>query len=243
MSCFLFSPINLALDAGKVFAILKDKVFQMNDMNVPESEMHQDSRQHYRKGLALKGLIFLLGVEMEIIVRNVSITGLMGEIPLREPIKNIKDIFRGIKDSTIVDVFLEEMHLAGEAEIVRVDITDEHIFIGLEFKNLSYDVDNLLYKRKAYRKGMAAPGKIEFSGKTYDFMTRNVSVEGLMIRIPEHVTVKDNEVSRFVFERLNLNGEIKVVWFEYDEDGGTLMGLQYVYMENTKIAGIPHFAH
>jgi hypothetical protein len=205
--------------------------------------MHQDSRQHYRKGLASKGLIFLLGVEMEIIIRNVSITGLMGEIELNETITDIKDIFQGIKDSTIVDVFLEDMHLAGEAEVVRADLADERIYIALEFKNLSYDVDNLLYKRKAYRKGLAAPGKIEFSGKIYDFMTRNVSVEGLMIRIPAYVTVRENEVVRFIFERLNLNGEIKVIWFEYDEDGGTLMGLQYVYMENTKINGIPHFTH
>jgi hypothetical protein len=205
--------------------------------------MHQTSRQHYRKGLASKGLIFLLGEEMEIIVRNISITGLLGDVKLGDHIKNIKDVFQGIKSSTVVDIFLEDMHLAGEAEIVRVDMADEHISLALEFKNISYDVDNLLYKRKAYRKGMTAPGKIEFSGKTYDFMTRNVSVEGLMIRIAEHVPVKINEVAKFVFERLNLNGEIKVIWFEYDEDGGTLMGLQYVYMENTKIAGIPHFAH
>lgn len=205
--------------------------------------MHQSSRQHYRKHLASKGLIFLLGVETEMVVRNISITGLLGEIEINEQIKDIKNVFQAIKDSTIVDVFLEELHLAGEAEVVRVDMVDAHILIALEFKNISYDIDNLLYKRRSYRKGMTAPGRIEFSGKTYDFITRNVSVEGLMIRIPEFVPVQEGEVVPFVFERLELNGEIKVIWFTYDEDGGTLMGLQYIYMENTKIKGIPHFTH
>lgn len=203
--------------------------------------MHQNSRQHYRKQLASKGLIFLLGAETEMVVRNISIKGLLAEIEINEHLKDIKNVFQAIKDSTIVDVFLDELRLAGEAEIVRVDMIDEHIQIALEFKNISYDVDNLLYRRRAYRKGMAAPGKIEFSGKTYDFMTRNVSVEGLMIRIPEYVSVQEGEVVPFVFERLELNGEIKVIWFAYDEDGGTLLGLQYIYMENAKIKGIPRF--
>lgn len=205
--------------------------------------MQKTSRQHYRKPLASKGLIFLLGTEMEMVIRNISITGMLGEIEIDEKIKDIKNVFQAIKDSTIVDVFLEELQLAGEAEIVRVDIVDTHIHIALEFKNISYDTDNLLYKRRAYRKGLAAPGKIEFGGKAYDFMTRNVSVEGLMIRIAEHVSVEEGEVVPFVFERLELSGEIKVIWFYYDEDGGTLIGLQYIYMENAKIKGIPRFSH
>lgn len=204
--------------------------------------MQQNSRQHYRKELASKGLIFLLGVEMEMIVRNVSITGLLGEIEINDQIKDIKNVFEGIKDSTIVDVFLEGLRLAGEAEVVRVDMVENRILIALEFKNISYDVNNLLYKRRAYRKGMTAPGKIEIAGKSYDFMTRNVSVEGLMIRIPEYVSVKEGDTVPFVFERLELSGKIKVIWFSYDEDGGTLMGLQYIYMENAKIKGIPRFS-
>lgn len=205
--------------------------------------MQHNSRQHYRKGLTSKGLIFLLGVEMEMLVRNISIAGLLGEIELNDRLKDIKHVFEAIKESTIVDVYLEKLRLAGEAEIVRVDMVEDRLFIALEFKNISYDVDNLLYKRRAYRKGMAAPGKVEIAGKTYDFMTRNVSVEGLMIRIPEQVPVNEGDIVPFVFERLELSGEIKVIWFSYDEDGGTLMGLQYIYMENAKIKGIPRFSH
>ncbi|MGR8933265.1 MAG: PilZ domain-containing protein [Gammaproteobacteria bacterium] len=205
--------------------------------------MHQSSRQHYRKPLASRGLIYLLGTETEMTVRNISVTGLLAEIEISDQLKNIKNVFQAIQDSTIVDVFLEELRLAGEAEVVRVDMADARILIALEFKNITYDIDNLMYKRRAYRKGMAAPGKIEFAGKKYDFMTRNVSVEGLMIRIPEYVPVQDGEIVHFVFERLQLNGEIKVVWFAYDEDGGTLIGLQYIYMENAKIKGIPRFSH
>jgi hypothetical protein len=167
----------------------------------------------------------------------------LGEIEAGESIKDIKSIFQAIKDSALVDIFLEDLRLAGEAEVVRADMHDERIFIALEFKNISYDADDMLYKRRAYRKGLTAPGKIEINGKEYDFLTRNVSVEGLMIRIPDYVSVTEGQVLPFVFERLELKGEIRVVWFFYDEDGGTLMGLQYIYMENTKIRNmIPAFS-
>jgi len=89
---------------------------------------------------------------------------------------------------------------------------------------------------------MIAPGKILLHGEYRDFTTVNVSVDGLMIRLEEFIDVKLGEVTIFEFERLGLDGEIKVIWVEHPADAGTLMGLQYVHMEKTEIKGIPRFA-
>ena len=203
--------------------------------------MAQTSR-NYRKNLASSGFIFMDGVEREIIIRNLSITGLLAELEPMGQISEIEDVFNAIKSSVTVDIYLPDMRLAGEASIVRADKVDGLIYMGMEFKNISYDVNNLLYKRRSYRKSMTAPGQITLNGTSYEFNTRNVSVDGLMIRIDDAVVVHENVVAKFDFPRLGLEGEIKVIWFEYDDDGGTILGLQYIHMEKTDIKGIPVFS-
>lgn len=201
-----------------------------------------DEKRSYRKSLTSHGLIYMGGEELEISVRNLSITGLLAELDGNAGIDDIKDVFKSVKLSPTIDLYLPEMHIAGEAEIVRADMIDEHIYLALEFRNISHDVDNVLYKRKAYRKNMTAPGQIIFHGKKYDFNTKNVSVDGLMILLKEKIEVKEGAITIFDFKRLQLRGEIKVAWVDYTEDGGTLMGLQYVHMEKLNIIGIPRFA-
>ncbi len=202
-----------------------------------------NSRQYYRKKISLNGLLFIGGIEHEMQVKNLSISGVLVAIDPSADIVDERDVFLLLRQSSLVDIYIEKLNLAGEAEIVRVDMDDKRILIGMEFKQISYDAENLLYKRKAYRKSMAAPGQILIAEKFYDFMTRNVSVDGLMIRIPEHVDLQMNMQVEFKFDKLHLYGESRVVWFEHDENGGTLLGLEYLHMDKTNINGIPRFYH
>lgn len=180
--------------------------------------------------------------ELEITIKDLSLTGILAELKSEQVSNDVKDIFNMLAVSTMVDMYLPDMRLAGEADVVRVDIFDGHILIALNFRNVSYDVNNQLYKRKAYRKNMTAPGKILLDGDYHEFNAINVSVDGLMIKIAESVAVEAGETTVFEFERLGLKGEIKVVWVENAEDGGLLIGLKYVHMENTAVKGIPRFA-
>jgi hypothetical protein len=202
--------------------------------------MNLDLNRPYRKKLMSKGLIYMGGEEQEITIKDLSLSGVLAE--LKSSGKDAKAIFNILKESTLIDLYLPEMRLAGEVEVVRVDMHEDHLALALEFRNVSYDVDNQLYKRKVYRKNMVAPGKILLHGEYRDFTTVNVSVDGLMIRLEEFIDVKPGEVTIFEFERLGLDGEIKVIWIEHPADAGTLMGLQYVHMEKTEIKGIPRFA-
>ena len=136
---------------------------------------------------------------------------------------------------------MQEMHLAGEAEVVRADLDEERIYLALEFRNISYGVDNLLYKRKAYRKNITAPGYIVFNKEILRFDTQNISVDGLLIRILKIVRVKEGQVTDFEFLNLELKGEVEVVWVEYGENGETLIGLQYVQLVREAFKGIPRF--
>ena len=201
-----------------------------------------DAKRYYRKKLTSHGLIYIAGEEVEMLVRNLSITGLLAELSSASSIHSIEDLFKAFNESTKVDIYLPEMRLIGEADIVRADLIEGQIYLALEFLHFSHDVDNTLYKRKVYRKQIVSSGLIVFNQKKYTFITRNVSVAGLMIHLSEKLTIADDTVTIFDFKCLNLRGEIKVIWSEPAENGGTDMGLEYVHMEKTEIKGIPRFA-
>lgn len=196
----------------------------------------------YRKNLTSHGLIYLAGEEQLITIKNISITGVLAQLDSKAGKNDIKVIFSTLLSSTIIDIYLPDMRLAGEAEVIRVDLQDDHILLALEFKNVNYDVNDLLYKRKAYRKNLPGPGHILFNGEYMDFNAVNVSVDGIMIHMEESIYVESGLITVFEFRRLELDGEIKVIWVDHMPDGGTLMGLQYVHMKRTSIKGIPEFA-
>jgi hypothetical protein len=201
-----------------------------------------ESRRYYRKNLKSHGFVYLAGEEFEIVVKNLSITGLLVELKDRTVIRDVSDLFRAIKLSPLVDLYIIDMRLAGEAEIVRADMVDDSLLLAMEFVHVYYDIVNIFYKRKAYRKSLASPGQIFLKDRKYMFKTINVSVEGLMIYIDEKISVQHGVITTFEFKRLDLLGEIQVIWVEDDPEGGTLMGLQYIRMEKEKIKGIPRFA-
>lgn len=194
----------------------------------------------YRKTLTGIGLIYLGSVEYEMRLLNVSLSGLLAELKYGGSVHDVKDMFQALQVSPVVDIYLPEMRLAGEAEVVRVEATEDGFQLGIEFRNLSYDIDNLLYNRRAYRKNMTAPGHIVFNDCDYAFNTENVSVDGLMIRILGRIDVETGAVTRFDFKHLELQGEVRVVWVERDYNS-TLLGLQYLYIERDDIKGIPRF--
>ncbi len=201
-----------------------------------------DVNRPYRKNLISHGLIYMGGQEREITVKNLSLTGVLVESRCEPESSDIKDIFNMLSASATIDLYLPEMRLAGEAEVVRVDMFDNYIVLALEFKNVVYDVDNQFYKRNVYRKNMTAPGKILLNGQYSDFTAVNVSVEGIMISVAESVAVEPGYITIFEFEKLGLDGEIKVIWVEHIADGRTLLGLEYMYIEKTAIKGIPRFS-
>lgn len=200
------------------------------------------NQRHYRKSLAANGLIYLAGEELEIAVKNFSVTGLLIELLPNPIVQDVNDLFATIKSSsTLVDIYLPEMRLAGEVRMVRADMEDDQLLMALEFVRINYDIDAVFYKRKVYRKAMEAYGYIALDGRKQLFKTINVSVEGLMVYMEEKVQVEPGLETAFAFDRLDLLGDVKVVWVEDDPNGGTLMGLHYIRMNMNSIKGIPRF--
>lgn len=188
-------------------------------------------KRPYRKNLAMRGLIYLEGKEQEVTVRNISITGVLVEINSGE---DNSIIFNTLLTAKIIDIYLPILRLAGEVEVVRVDMEHNHIILGLSFKNIAYDVDKLPCKRKAYRKNIAVAGQILLDSSYVDFTTINVSVEGLMIHLNSNINVQKGMITNVVFNQLRMQAQAQIIWVDTISEAGTLMGLHYLSLKRSK---------
>jgi len=197
-----------------------------------------------RTNLVSEGFIYMGEEEHKITVKNLSINGVLAQLNTDREDIDIKYVFNQLLVSTVIDLYLPEMRLVGDVEVVRGDMEEGHILLALEFKNIAFEIDKDLNKRKVYRKNMPDSGKIELNGQHYDFTSVNVSVDGLMICLSEAIAVEVEvgTITRFEFKRLELEGEVKVIWVDLISDGRTVIGLQYVHLEKNALKKIPRFS-
>ena len=195
-----------------------------------------------RTNLVSEGFIYMGEEEHKITVKNLSISGVLAQLNTDREDIDIKYVFNQLLVSTVIDLYLPEMRLVGDVEVVRGDMEEGHILLALEFKNIAFDIDKDLNKRKVYRKNMPDSGKILLNGQYYNFTSVNVSVDGLMICLPEAIAVEVGTITRFEFKRLELEGEIKMIWGDLISDGRTLIGLQYVHLDKNALKKIPRFS-
>lgn len=62
-----------------------------------------------------------------------------------------------------------------------------------------------------------------------------------MIRLNKTISVEEGTIASFEFNRLELIGNVEVIWSDLTTDGETLMGLRYVNINAENIKGIPRF--
>lgn len=193
----------------------------------------------YRKNLVTDGLIYINGEELQVSINNISMTGILMQLSCALDTENM---FNGSLVSTVIDFYLPQLRLAGTAEIVRIHKGDVQILLALKFKDITYNIDGLLYRRKVYRKSMSVAGRILLDNDYHDFYAINVSLEGLMIRLMDTVVIVEGMITAFESNVLDLKGDVKVVWTNFDADGNTLAGLKYVNVNTSNLKGIPRFA-
>jgi PilZ domain-containing protein len=199
-------------------------------------------QRSYRKSLSSKVLLYLGEQEIEMTIKNLSLTGLLAMIPKTSAVPSVEELMADINNSSVVDLYISELRVGGEAKIVRAESTEEYIEIGLQFRQLNYEVDNLIYARHAYRKQIGVPGQVEFHGVKHLFNTENVSVTGMKVRMAGKVGTQPGDLTQYEVDALHLSGDAKVVWLKHDNHT-TLMGLEYQYMQQDVMQGIPRFIH
>jgi hypothetical protein len=195
-----------------------------------EGNLFMDTPQHqhpYQKPINSRGWVYLDGEMREITVKSISIVGALAQLHLDDSNFSSKRTLQHLSSIKSIDFFLPHLQLSGAAKIMNVDSSQEEILLTLEFENLAYTVDEPVFKRKSYRKEIAIPGKITVKDKAHPFVTVNISMDGLMIRVPEVLPIEKDWFMPFEFTNSDLKGFVKVVWAQTKGENETLVGLQY----------------
>lgn len=187
------------------------------------------------------GIVYLGGEELRVLVKTISLTGLIVDLENKLLTDDIYDMFQLLANSeTTIDIFLPETQLTGEVQVLKIKKIDKALSIEFEFSQISYDTDNLLHRRHSYRENLKSLGTLVLNRKQYPFQTKNASIDGLMIHINEYVPIdKDNDIAIFSIKNLRLKGQCKIVWVEYKGNNQSFIGLQYIHLEKDENQAIP----
>lgn len=187
----------------------------------------------YRKAITSHGWLYLGGEAREITVKNISLSGFLVGLNNNIGADNQRTL-KNLSAAKSIDFYFPQLQLSGVANIVRVDTElEDQILLAMEFNELVYTDDQPIYNRKSYRKEVALPGRILLAGEYHEFVSVNMSLGGIMIRVPENLTVEPDIITKFEFEHLNLKGLAKIAWCATLEESETLVGLEYAKQQES----------
>ena len=189
-------------------------------------------RNEYRKKLNSSGRIYLGGVNLDFTGTDISVKGMRIELKPRGFITDIDDVNALIKEITVAEIYVEELMLTGEVEIVWVNSEKNKIIMGLEFRDVIYNAKKMWRKRKFYRKQVKEFGHLVINDNITDFECRDISVDGMRLYVKNREGLSAGHVVKLVSEALTIKAMAKIIWLNEDADSqGAMLGLRYFTIE------------
>lgn len=187
--------------------------------------MFQD-RKEYRKNFNAAGLLNWGGETLRFNCYDVSVKGVMVEIVPGNFLTQIEDFEALQTEAPRAEVFVEELNLAGEADVVWVKQERGRIMMGLEFQEVVHHASKLWLKRYGYRKTDPFTAELYIGDDHLHVDGINRSARGLCIRTHEHHRdLRVNAAVKMQIPEFGLSAVGKVVWLTEDADT-TTVGLQ-----------------
>ena len=191
--------------------------------------MFQD-RKEYRKNFNSSGQLHLAGETLEFMSHDVSVNGILIEVKPGRLLASFDDFEKFLKENAKAELFVKDLMLTGEAEVMWVRNEDGKIIMGLEFREVMHNAERLWLKRQYYRKEQAFSGYLIMNNRRIDFEGLNVSVDGLMIYLKEsNECFAKGSVTRLFSEALHIKALAKICWVKKEgQGGGIFIGLRYL---------------
>jgi hypothetical protein len=192
--------------------------------------MIQD-RKEYRKSFTSNGSIYLGGEKLHFKGYDISVRGMQIELTQGTLVQNVSDVAQIIESNSTAEIYVDELRLTGEVELIWVRDDEDKILIGLEFRDVMHNAEKLWRKRRYYRKNLVKTGVLIIKDREMDFECKNFSVEGLCLRVTSHEDTKilagDN--AKVISEQLSLDALAKIAWVNRNEDDELItLGLRYL---------------
>lgn len=189
--------------------------------------MFQD-RKEYRKNFNAEGQLFVGGETLQLNCYDVSLKGAMVEVSPGELLTSIEDFETLVNEDRQAAVFVAELMLAGEVDVVWVKRERNRIMMGLEFRDVVHNAHKLWRKRRGYRKVEAFTAELFIDKERFSVEGINRSVEGMCLKLAgTHPSIRENAPVKVLVAELGFSALGKVVWVDGNELT-TRFGLQLV---------------
>jgi len=183
-------------------------------------------RKDYRKNFNAVGQLFIGGEVLQLNCYDVSVKGAMIEVMPGELLATIADFEALLAQDRHAEMFVEELMLSGEVNVVWVKQDRQRIMMGLEFESVTHNAEKLWIKRRAYRKTESFSADLIIESQKWQVNGINRSTNGLCVTLPEqHPAIKVNVPVKIQAKELGLAAIGKVVWVR-DGGGLTKVGLE-----------------
>ena len=192
--------------------------------------MIQD-RKEYRKSFTSNGSIYLGGEKLHFKGYDISVRGMQIELTQGTLVQNVSDVAQIIESNSTAEIYVDELRLTGEVELIWVRDDEDKILIGLEFRDVMHNAEKLWRKRRYYRKNLVKTGVLIIKDREMDFECKNFSVEGMCLRVTSHEDTKilEGDDAKVISEQLSLDALAKIVWVNRNEDDELIsLGLRYL---------------
>ena len=192
--------------------------------------MIQD-RKEYRKSFTSNGSIYLGGEKLHFKGYDISVRGMQIELTQGTLVQNVSDVAQIIESNSTAEIYVDELRLTGEVELIWVREDEEKILIGLEFRDVMHNAEKLWRKRRFYRKKLVKTGSLILQDQEIDFECLDFSIDGMRLRVAEqnNEIVKAGAEAKIVSDQLGLEALAKIVWVNRNEDDEIIYsGLRYL---------------
>jgi len=186
-------------------------------------------KRDYRTNLAMNAIVYLDKREVSCTIADISITGAQLEIKPQPHFNNALILSELINIDDEVDFCVPPMHFEGTIKIVRKVISDDKLNLSITLENIYYGLEKLAYQREVYRTDYRMSGVIIINGKSYETISRNVSVKGMSVIVFEPVALTNKDEVTLNFYNLEINGKAQIIWHKSGENK-TYLGLEYVQL-------------
>lgn len=185
-------------------------------------------RKEYRKKFNATGQLYVGGETLPLSCYDVSVKGAMLEIVPGELLSTIKDFEALIGENRRAEIYVEDLMMSGEVDIVWVKQEHNHILMGVEFLNVVHNANKLWRKRRNYRKEQPFSAELFIEKDRFQVEGINCSKEGVCLRMTvNHPSIKKDTLVKLKVQQFALNALGKVMWVKHDGEIITL-GLQII---------------
>ncbi|MCQ8182376.1 PilZ domain-containing protein [Methylomonas sp. SURF-1] len=185
-------------------------------------------RKEYRKNFNAEGRLYVGGETLQINCYDVSLNGAMLEVMPGDLLTTIRDFEVMLEQSRRAEIFVAELQLAGEVDIVWVKRDRNRIMMGLEFRDVVHNAQKLWRKRRGYRKAEHFKAELFVDKERFTVDGVDRSVEGMCLKLAGSApAIKLNAPVKVQCPELGLSALGKIVWFDSNEIS-TRIGLQLV---------------